>query len=587
MSKFLKYFLAVIAGSMASAFFFLMGLVIFVSILASASDEEVKVADNSILVLDLEGPIVERTSDDPFDQIISELSGQITPVGLNKILTSIKKAKKDDRIKGIYMESGMVMAGYATIEEIRNALLDFRESGKFVYSYAPVYTQSAYYLASAADKIYLNPTGMLDFQGLSASYTFFKGTLEKLGIEMQIFKHGEFKSAVEPFMLEKLSDAARHQSEVYLNSIWNHVLTKVGESRSLNTEALNQTASQAPVFMEDSLMLASGLIDGYRYKDEVLSELKVLTAIEEEDDLNALGIAKYSSVYLPDKKKGLEKNKIAVIYAEGAIDGGGSDGIQSKDLSRTIREARRDSSIKAVVLRINSPGGSGLGSEIIWREVKLTKEIKPVIVSMGDLAASGGYYIACAADSIVAHPSTLTGSIGVFGMIPNTEGLLKKIGVTTDRVKTNQFADFPVLDRPFTAAEAQLMQGYIERFYGIFLKRCADGRQTTVEAIDKVGEGRVWSGENALAIDLIDKLGGIDDAIAIAAGMAELENYRLVELPEVLTPIEQIIKSMSDNASARIGQLFLGEQYSILRTINDLKTAHPVQARMPFDVQLN
>ncbi|MCA1745694.1 MAG: signal peptide peptidase SppA, partial [Bacteroidales bacterium] len=577
MSKFLKYFLAVIVGSMVSAFFFLMGIVIFVSILASSTSQEVKVSDNSILILDINGPIIERTSDDPFEQIISELSGQVAPAGLNKILASIKKAKEDDRIKGIYIESGMVMAGYATIEEIRNALIDFRESGKFVHSYAPVYTQGAYYLASAGDKIYLNPTGMLDFQGLSASYTFYKGTLEKLGIEMQIFKHGEFKSAVEPFILEKLSDAARHQSEVYLNSIWNHVLAKVADSRSLNIEALNQTASQAPVLMEDSLLLASGLIDGFMYKDEVINQLKSLTGIEEKKDLNAINVGKYSSVYLPGKKKGLEKNKIAVIYAEGAIDGSSSGGIQSKDLSRTIREARRDSSIKAVVLRINSPGGSGLGSEIIWREVKLTKDVKPVIVSMGDLAASGGYYIACAADSIVAHPSTLTGSIGVFGMIPNTEDLLKKIGVTTDRVKTNQFADFPVLDRPFTADEKQLMQGYIERFYGVFLKRCADGRQTTVAAIDEVGEGRVWSGENALAINLVDKLGGIDDAIAIAAGMAELESYRLVELPEVLTPIEQIMKSMSENASARIGHLFLGEQYQILKTINDLQTAHPVQ----------
>lgn len=587
MSKFLKYFLAVIVGSMVSAFFFLMGIVIFVSILASSTSQEVKVADSSILILDINGPIIERTSDDPFEQIISQLSGQVSPAGLNKILASIKKAKDDDRIKGIYIESGMVMAGYATIEEIRNALIDFRESGKFVHSYAPVYTQAAYYMASAGDKIYLNPTGMLDFQGLSASYTFYKGTLEKLGIEMQIFKHGEFKSAVEPFILEKLSDAARHQSEVYLNSIWNHILAKVADSRSLNIDALNLTASQAPVLMEDSLLLASGLIDGFMYKDEVINELKSLTGIEEKDDLNAINIGKYSSVYLPGKKKGLEKNKIAIIYAEGAIDGGSSGGIQSKDLSRTIREARRDSSIKAVVLRINSPGGSGLGSEIIWREVKLTKEVKPVIVSMGDLAASGGYYIACAADSIVAHPSTLTGSIGVFGMIPNTEDLLKKIGVTTDRVKTNQFADFPVLDRPFTADEKQLMQGYIERFYGIFLKRCADGRQTTVEAIDEVGEGRVWSGENALAINLVDKLGGINDAIAIAAGMAELESYRLVELPEVLTPIEQIMKSMSENASARIGNLLLGEQYQILKTINDLQTAHPVQARMPFDIKLN
>jgi len=587
MSKFLKYFLAIIAGSMASAFLILIGLVIFVSIITSPSNQEVKVKDNSILVLDINGPIVEQASNNPFDQIISEISGEIAPNGLNKILASIKKAKKDDRIKGIYMESGMIMAGYATIEEIRNALIDFRESGKFVHSYASVYTQSAYYLASAGDKIYLNPAGMLDFQGLSASYTFYKGTLEKLGVEMQIFKHGKFKSAVEPYILDKLSDQARLQSEVYLNSIWQHILTNVADSRKINIDALNQTASKAPALMEDSLLLASGLIDGFRYKDEVINELKDITSTPEKDDLNSINISKYNDVYLREGKKGLEKNKIAIIYAEGVIDGGSTDGIQSKDLSRTIREARRDSTIKAVVLRINSPGGSGLGSEIIWREVKLTKEVKPVVVSMGDLAASGGYYIACAADSIIAHPSTLTGSIGVFGTIPNTKGLLNKIGITTDRVKTNEFADFPSFDRPFSNNEKQLMQAYIERFYGTFLTRCAEGRGTTIEAIDEVGQGRVWSGENALDINLVDKLGGIDDAIAIAANMAGIEEYRLKELPEVLSPLEQIMKDMSDNAYAKFGKVIFGEQYHVLKTIKEIQTAYPIQARIPYDINLN
>lgn len=591
MSKFLKYFLAVLLGSILSAFFFLIGIIMFIGILASSGDKEISVKDNSILVLELNGPIVERAVDDPINDILAELSGQISPTGLNNILASIKKAKKDERIKGIYLESGLISAGYATIEEIRNALIDFKDSGKFVYSFAPIYSQKAYYLASAADKIFLNPAGMLEFKGLSSVHTFYKGTLDKLGIEMQVFKHGEFKSAVEPFLLESMSEPARLQTETYINSMWNHILQKIAKSRGIDSESLNQTAGMMPMFREDSLLIASGLIDEFKYKDEVIDILKVLTNTEQKDDLNAINLKNYSQVYLPGKKKGLEKNKIAVIYAEGEIvDGsadGNSDGIQADKLSRTIREARRDSSIKAIVLRINSPGGSGLGSEIIWREVKLAKETKPVVVSMGDLAASGGYYIACAADSIVAHPTTLTGSIGVFGIIPNTKELLKKIGITTDRVKTNTYSDMPSIDRPFTSDEKQLMQAYIERFYNVFLQRCADGRQTTKDVIGKVGEGRVWSGENAIGIDLVDKLGGIDDAIAIAARMANLESYRIEELPEMLSPIEQIVKDLTGEASAKFGMMVLGEDYKLLKTIHDLKTAYPVQTRIPYDININ
>ncbi|WP_026474057.1 signal peptide peptidase SppA [Alkaliflexus imshenetskii] len=586
MSKFFKYFLAVVLGSMVSAFFFLIGIVMFISILASSASKDVKVDKNSILVLELSGPIVERATSDPLQSLVSELSGQPSTTGLNQILASIKKAKIDDRIMGIYMEPGLAMGGWATIEEIRNALIDFRESGKFVHSFGSVYTQKGYYLASAGDKVYLNPAGMLDFQGLSSTYTFYKGTLEKLGVEMQVFKHGEFKSAVEPFILYKMSDAARLQTETFLNSMWQHVLNQVAESRNISVEALNQTAENLPAFMADSALLASGLIDSFKYKDEVIEELKSLTGIESKKDLNGVTLAKYDQVYLPGKKKGLEKNKIAVIYAQGEIDGS-SGGIKSGELSRTIRQARRDSSIKAIVFRINSPGGSGLGSEIIWREVKLARETKPFVVSMGDLAASGGYYIACAADTILAHPTTLTGSIGVFGLIPNTQGLLKKIGITTDRVKTNTFADMPALDRAFTADEKRILQAYIERFYTFFLQRCADGRNTTVEAIDEVGEGRVWSGENALGLSLVDKLGGIDDAIKIAANMANIESYRIVELPEMLTPIEQVMKSLSGDASARIGNILFGEEFRIFQTIRDLQTAYPVQARMPFEISVN
>lgn len=584
MRKFFKYLLAVVVGSLVSFFLLFIGLLLMVSVISSSASDEVKVKDNSILVLDINGPLSERGSDNPLDQVMSQLTGQPIPAGLNQILTAIKKAKKDDRIRGIYMESGLVMAGFATVEEIRNELIDFKESGKFIYSFAPVYTQKAYYLASAADKIYLTPTGMLDFQGLSSSLTFFKGTLDKLGIEMQVFKHGEFKSAVEPFILEKMSAPARLQTETYLGSIWNNTLLNISKTRDLTVEQLNAVAEKLPAFMSDQDLLSSGLIDGLKYKDEVIDELKLLTGTKQKDDVNAVTANKYHKVYISGEKKGLEKNKIAIIYAEGEIDGSASGGIQSKDLSRTIREARRDSSIKAIVLRINSPGGSGLGSEIIWREVLLAQKEKPVIASMGDLAASGGYYIACAADSIVAQPNTLTGSIGVFGLIPNVKGAMAKIGVTTDVVKTNTFADMPALDRPFTQDEKAIMQNYVERFYGVFLQRCADGRKTTTKAIDEVGEGRVWSGENAIALNLVDKIGGIDDAIQIAKNMADLESYRIVELPEQLPFAEQLMKDLAENASMKIGKLLLGEEYQIAKKISELKTAYPIQARIPYDI---
>lgn len=586
MRKFLKYLLAVVVGSLVSFFLLFIGLLLMVSVITSSGSDEVKVKDNSILVLDINGPLSERGSDNPMDQVISQITGQPIPAGLNQILTSIKKAKKDDRIRGIYMESGLVMAGFASIEEIRNELINFKESGKFIYSFAPIYTQKAYYLASVADKVYLTPTGMLDFQGLSSSHTFYKGTLDKLGIEMQVFKHGEFKSAVEPFILEKMSAPARLQTETYLGSIWNNTLLNISKSRDLTMEQLNVVAEKLPAFMSDQDLLSSGLIDGLKYKDEVIDELKLLTGTKQKDDVNAVTANKYHKVYIPGDKKGLEKNKIAIIYAEGEIDGSASGGIQSKDLSRTIREARRDSSIKAVVLRINSPGGSGLGSEIIWREVQLTQKVKPVVVSMGDLAASGGYYIACAADSIVAQPNTLTGSIGVFGLVPNVKGAMAKIGVTTDVVKTNTFADMPALDRPFTQDEKVIMQNYVERFYGVFLQRCADGRKTSTEAIDKVGEGRVWSGENAISLNLVDKLGGIEDAINIAKNMADLDSYRIVELPEQLPFAEQLMKDLTENASMRIGKLLLGEEYLLAKKISELKTAYPIQARIPYDINI-
>ncbi len=585
MKKFFKYLLIFIVGSFTSFFLFLVAIFAIIGIASSGSGEEVKIKDNTVLVLDLNGTISERTDDNPLESI---LSGGKTSIGLNDIKTAIKKAGKDDRIKGIYIETSGFAAGFATVEEIRNDLLKFKETGKFIYSFSPVYTFKSYYLASVADKIFLNPAGALDFQGLSSTHIFFKNLLEKVGVEMQIFKYGEFKSAVEPYILDKMSEPARLQTEVYLNSIWENTLNNISKSRNISIQELKNIAEKVPVFMNDADILATGLIDSLIYKDQMIDILKTETNTESKKDVNAVSVNKYHKVYIPGAKKGLEKNKIAVIYAEGAIDDAtSSGGIDSEELSRTIRQARRDSSIKAVVLRVNSPGGSGLGSEIIWREVVETKSVKPIIVSMGDLAASGGYYIAAGADSIVAQPNTLTGSIGVFGMIPNIDKAKRKIGINTDIVKTNTFADIPNINRAFTKDEKVLMQNYINNFYEFFLKRCADGRNRTTEEINKIAEGRVWTGENALKINLVDKLGGIDDAIEIAKNMAGVETFRIVELPEKLSFSEQLMKELKENASMRFGKMFFGQEFELINTIKSLENGYPIQARIPYQIEIN
>ncbi|TAJ15080.1 signal peptide peptidase SppA [Marinilabiliaceae bacterium JC017] len=584
MSNFFKYFFATILGVIVST---LLMVFILVGIIASG-DKEVKIDENSILVLELNRPIVERVVEDPFEEAFASLSGKPTPEGLNRILKNIDKAKKDPKIVGIYLESGRLNAGYATIEEIRNALIDFKESGKFIYSFAPIYSQKAYYLATAADKIYLNPSGMLEFKGLFAQRTFFKGTLDKIGVEMQIFKHGKFKSAVEPFIREEMSEPARLQTETYINSMWHHLVAKIADQRDISVDNLQELANDMPMFREQDQLVAAGLIDGLKYKDEVITELKELTDTPDDEDLESVTLKKYAKVFVAGENKGLAKDKIAVIYAEGEIDGANpNEGIRSEKISKTIRKARRDEKIKAIVFRINSPGGSALGSEIIWREVKLARETKPVIVSMGDLAASGGYYIACEADTIVAHPTTLTGSIGIFGMIPNTAGLMKKIGISFDGVKTNKFADMPSINRPFTKEERALLQNYIELGYQNFIQRCADGRDTSTDAIDKIGQGRVWSGENAVGINLVDILGGVNDAIDIAAEKSGLEKYRIVELPEIPDPLQEFIKELTGEAKMFVGKSLMGDEYKYLETIENLKNGSQIQARIPYNLEVN
>ncbi len=587
MKKFFSTFFAALLACIVSGFLLLFIFIGILTAVASMGDSEMSIKPNTLLLLDLSGTIVERTSSNPFEDMVSELVSKEKTIGLNDVLANIKKAANDDNISGIQLEAGMVSAGYGTIEEIRNALIEFKKSGKFIYSFAPVYTQKAYYLASVADRIYMPPIGMLEFNGMSAETVYLKGALDKLGVEMQVVRHGKFKSAVEPYMLDKMSEASRLQTQTYVGAIWNNTLQKVADARNLTPDRLNAIADGAPIFSNPQLLVDNGLIDGLRYKDEVIAELKEKLGVEDKDDIKAVKISKYTKVYVPAKTKGIAKDKIAVIYAEGEIDGSSSGGINSEKLSKTIRQARRDSSIKAIVLRINSPGGSALGSDLIWREVKLAQETKPFVVSMGDVAASGGYYIACAADTIIAQPNTITGSIGIFGVIPNGKVLLNKIGITFDGVKTNKFADIPSTTRPFNAEERELLQAYIEQGYEVFIGRCAEGRHTTTQYIDSIGQGRVWAGTNALEIGLVDKLGGIVEAIETAKGMAGLEKYRVVELPEQSDPFTELMKGVSGDAKAYFGKMIMGEEYQYIQKLKSVQGMHQIQARIPFDISLN
>nr|WP_321406142.1 signal peptide peptidase SppA [uncultured Carboxylicivirga sp.] len=586
MVKFFKYLLATFAGGLVAAIFLVLIFIGILSAIASSADKEAKIEENTLLILNLEGPISDRVVENPFEDALAEISGNPAAEGLNRILANIEKAKRDENISGIVLETGLLSAGYETIEEIREALIDFKLTGKFVYSFAPIYTQKGYYLASVCDKLYLNPGGMVELNGLYAERTFFKGTLDKIGVEMQIVKHGKFKSAVEPFMLEEMSEPARLQTEVYLNSMWNHLKEKIAVARGLDVTLVDDIANQMPMLRDPQLLLDNKLIDGLKYKDEFLDELKELTETEPKDDLKAVNSSKYAKVYVEKETKGFIRDKIAVIYAQGGIDDGSGSGIISEELSKTIRQARRDSSVKAIVLRVNSPGGSALGSEIIWREVELAGEVKPLIVSMGDVAASGGYYISCAADKIVAGPTTLTGSIGIFGMIPNVEGLTEKIGLTFDGVKTNEFSDMPSLTRPFRKEEKEIMQAYIEHGYDVFIGRCADGRSTTKEAIDEIGQGRVWSGANAKEINLIDEFGGLNKAIELAKEAAGLENYRIQELPEIEDPVQAFLKGISGEAKMFIGKSIMGDEFKHLQTLESLKNGAQIQARLPYDISI-
>lgn len=561
-------------------FFGMMG-----SVISTVTSEKFTLQENSVLNLRLDGTIAERTpEEDPFTSMIGSDYSSVT--GLNDIVAAIRKAKNEDKIKGIYLDSRSLSASMATLAEIRQELASFKESGKFIVSYADTYTQGGYYLASVADKVAINPQGMLDLHGLASTPLFFKDALDKLGIEMQIFKVGTYKSAVEPFTQNEMSEANRTQVSSYLNDAWSFLRQDIAASRSLTGMAVDSLANTMPLLQSTDYLLSSNLVDTLLYETEMKDYLRALLDIEKENKIPAVTVDEMKSVNTKPVKK--TDNTVAILYASGSIvSGNGSMEIQDKYMVDQIEKLRKDKEVKAVVFRINSGGGSAYASEQIWKAISSLKEEKPVIVSMGDMAASGGYYIACNATKIVAQPTTLTGSIGIFGMFPNMEGTSKKIGIYTDEVKTHEFADFGNISRPVNEREREMLQAYIEKGYDLFLTRCAEGRNMPKDSMALYAEGRVWTGNQAKEIGLVDELGGIEKAIEIAAELANLgKSYVIFEYPKMRSRIDELLKPAKEELAARTLKEYLGDSYELFTILKDLKEQDYVQARIPFDLNI-
>lgn len=547
------------------------------------SSDKYNLKDNTVLTLKLEGTLSERVEPNSFLDLI----GQNTDleIGLDDILSSIKKAKENDNIKGIYINAGAFAASNASLKEIRDQLADFKESGKFIIAYADVYSQGCYYLSSVADKVIMNPQGNLDLHGLSSSPTFYKGLLDKIGIEMQIFKVGTFKSAVEPFMLDKMSDANREQVTAYINDIWSTITSEISDSRKISVDKINQLTDSLQTFKLANSSVTDGLVDTLMYETEVKEYLKDLLKVEKAKDVRMASIKDMTSV--PFVKESNSKDVIAILYAEGSINNGsGKDGITDKRYVKEIEKLKDNDKVKAVVFRVNSPGGSAYASEQIWKAITDLKAKKPVVVSMGDYAASGGYYIACNASKIIAQPNTLTGSIGIFGMFPNVEGLTKKVGLSFDNVKTNKFADFGDAARPMRPEEKVILQQYIEHGYDLFLTRCSEGRNIPKDSLDHIAQGRVWTGSQALKIGLVDALGNIDTAIEEAAKLAKLDDYSLQDYPKKVDFLESLLSDQKEEFATKAMKEYLGKDYELFKTIKEIKEQDFVQARMPYDISI-
>lgn len=595
MKDFFKYVLATVVGLIVVSL--IIGIISVVTLIGMASMETTKVAisDNSVMVIQLNGTVEERAEENPFADLFGNAIE--SKMGLDDILTSIKYAKEDDKIKGIYLEAGSLSgATPAMLGAIHDQLMDFKKSGKFIVSYGDNYTQGEYYLCSTSDSILINHDGMINWVGMASQVLYYKDIMDKLGVKMQIFKVGTYKSAVEPYLLSEMSDANREQINVFSSEIWNKMCEDISKSRKVSVQELNAAADSGVVLKPTADYNKLKMVDKIVYSDEVPQVIARMAKVDDVDDyhtINYTDVAKTAQ----SKPKDDSGNEIAVYYACGEIVQEADQSfsinqepqIIGKDVIRDLKELADDDDIKAVVLRVNSPGGSAFASEQIWHQVMNIKAKKPIIVSMGGYAASGGYYISCAADWIIAEPTTLTGSIGIFGMFPEASELLEnKIGVHSQVVKTNQYGDFGNYFRPMNEGEQQILQGYINRGYDQFTKRCADGRHISQDSIKVIGEGRVWTGLHAKQIGLVDQLGNLDDAIAVAKKKANIESYTLKTYPAKPNFMEQFMEQVKGTsyADAKLHETF-GEYYDLFRSVRQMASEPTIQAAMPYQLKFN
>jgi protease IV len=589
MKSFLKYTLATITGIIIVSILFFVLLLASLSTMMISGEKPVSISDNSILVLKAGVTIPDQGNTNPYAGF-DIINMTITPLpGLNEILQNIKKASSDDKIKGILIENGLLSSGWATTEEVREALEKFREGGKFVIAYADyVLLQECYYLSTAADKIYINPSSTVDFKGLSREVMFYKKALEKLGVEVQVTRHGKFKGAVEPYILDKLSKENREQIKSYVGSIWSHVVENISKSRGIAPEKLNLLADNLTGYMASGAY-ENRLVDGLIYRDALIDTLKIRSGLTTNDKIALVPMHKYTKV--PDPKKMVSaKNKIAVIYASGTIvmGKGGENNIGGDSFGELIRKERKDTNVKAIVLRVNSPGGNAIASDIIWRELELASKAKPVVISMGNYAASGGYFISAPGTKIFANPTTITGSIGVFGLIPNAGKLMnQKLGISTETVSTNKNSDFPSIYRPMEIYEKEVMQLSIEKVYSDFVSKVSSGRKMSVAAVDSIGQGRVWSGTDAKRLGLVDETGGLKASVEEAAKLAGIETYSLRELPVAEDPFTRILSQLTGEIRMRILKNELGEYKKIFDEIQEIKNLSGIQARLPYFIEVH
>jgi protease-4 len=588
MKNFLKMTLATITGLIITGILFFIIMLTVISGMAAAGKKPAVIPEKSVLVLETQSMIPDRTEPNPFAMFdpLSMTFSQIA--GLNDILKNLRKAADDGHISGVLIENGVMASGWATADEIRNALNEFKKSGKFIYAYSDyVMTQEAYFLSTASDHVWINPTSMFDFKGLATEVTFYREALEKLGVEVQVIRHGKFKGAVEPYLLYKLSDENRLQISEYIGSVWKHVVDVISESRNIPEKRIMELADSLAGYKPE-LLESAGIIDGMIYRDQLEDSIRTSAGIEHDKKINYVSMTKYSKV--PAKHTGgVLKQKIAVIFAEGNIvmGDGNETNIGGNSYAAELRDVRLDSTIKAVVFRVNSRGGDAMASDMIWHEVELTAKIKPVVVSMGNYAASGGYYISAGATKILASPETITGSIGVFGLIPNAGTFLdKKLGINTDVVSTNAHADAPSVTRPLTPFERETIQASVERTYSTFTGVVARGRGMRQAAVDSIGQGHVWSGTDASDIGLVDAFGGLNDAIREAASLAGLESYRVVERPETVDIYSRLIKGMTEEMRTKTVIRELGPAAKYYNELKEIMSSGGIQALMPYHLDV-